>query len=45
MVTLELAGKTIRMNVAFPMVEVLLRRQLLENDSIRKKFQHEEIHY
>ena len=45
MVTLELAGNTTRMNVAFPMVDVLLRRQLLENDSICKKFQHGEIHY
>ena len=31
MPNLKLAGNTIRMNVAFPFVNVLLRRQLLQN--------------
>ena len=34
MLTLELAGSTTRRNVAFPMVNILLRRQLLQNHLI-----------
>ena len=52
MLTLELAGNTTRMNVASRMVDILLRRQLLQNNLIlnlavmkNKGFQHREIHY
>ena len=31
MLTLELTGSTTRMNVAYPTVDILLRRQLLQN--------------
>ena len=31
MLTLELAGNTTRINVAFPMINTLLRRQLFQN--------------
>ena len=34
MVTLELAENTARMNVNSPMVDILLRRQLLQNHLI-----------
>ena len=52
MLTLKLAGNIARMNDTSPMVDILLRRQLLQNHLIlnlammkSKKFEHREIHY
>ena len=52
MLTPELAGNTTRMNVASHMVDILLRRQLLQSRLIlnltmmkSKKLEHGEIHY
>ena len=52
MITLELAGNTTRMNVASLIVNILLKRQLMQSLLIinltmmkMKRFQHGETHY